>query len=93
MASAVPPPNPFKRKRAALPPLPTDRVSRSAAAAAADDDDEEERHPAKALPPSSAKPSGAITALSQMPAARCANACTAKALDLQRSSNREAFLA
>jgi hypothetical protein len=93
MASAVPLPNPFKRKRAALPPLPTDQVSRSAAAAAADDNDEEERHLAEALPPSSAKPSGAITALSQMPAARRADARTAKALDLQRSSNREAFLA
>ena len=84
MASAVPPPNPFKRKRAALPPLPTDRVSRSAAAAAADDDDddEEERHLAKAFPPSSAKPSGAIMALSQIPTACYTNACTAKALDL-----------
>jgi hypothetical protein len=82
MASAVPLPNPFKQKRAALPPLPTDQVSRSAAAAAADNDNEEERYLAKALPPSFAKPSGAITALSQMLAACCANACTSKALDL-----------
>ena len=84
MAFAVPLPNPFKQKRAALPPLLTNQVSCSAAAAVANNDDnnKEERYLAKALPPSSAKPSRAITALSQMPTARYANACTAKALDL-----------
>ena len=64
-----------------------------AAAAADDDDDGDEYHPAQALPATSAKPSGAITALSKMPAARGADARTTKALDLQRSSNREAYLA
>jgi hypothetical protein len=90
----------FKRKRTALPALPTDRVSRSVAAATtstttqpaahaavAAEDDEEEHHLAEALPPTSTKPSGAIKALSQMPAARHADACTTKTLDLQRSSN------
>jgi hypothetical protein len=77
--TSVPLPNPFKRKRTALPSLPTDRVSRSAAAAASlarpaapaataaandNDNDDKEQHLAEALPPSSAKPSGAITALS-----------------------------
>jgi hypothetical protein len=88
-------PNPFKRKRTALPPLPTNQVSRSAAAALAqpaapaapaaaddNDDNEKERYLAKAFPPSFAKPFGTITALSQMSAARRVNACTAKALDL-----------
>ena len=66
MAFAVPLPNPFKQKRAALSPLPTNQVSCSAAAAAANDNNnnEEERHLAKALPPSSAKPFRAIMALS-----------------------------
>jgi Protein of unknown function (DUF3716) len=106
------PPAPLKRKRTALPALPTDRVSRSARAAAAADpttytttqpaappappvsaSDSDEYHPAEALPPTSKKTTGAITAFSQMRAARRADARTSKTLDLQRSSNREAYLA
>jgi hypothetical protein len=75
-------------------PAPAPAPAAAAAAAADDDgDDDDEYHPAQALPATSAKPSGAITALSKMPAARRADARTTKALDLQRSSNREAYLA
>jgi hypothetical protein len=55
--------------------------------------DSDDYHPAQALPPTSNKTTGAITAFSQMRAARRADARTSKALELQRSSNREAYLA
>jgi hypothetical protein len=58
-----------------------------------DDDDKEPRHLAEALPPSSSKPSGAFTALSNMPALRRAETRSNGALNLYRSSNREAFVA
>jgi hypothetical protein len=95
--TSVPLPNPFKRKRTALPSLLTDQVSCFAAAAASpawpaapaavvaannDNNNNKEQHLAKAFPPSFAKPFGAIIALSQMLAACCANVCTAKALNL-----------
>jgi predicted cobalt transporter CbtA len=54
----------------------------AAAAAAATAKDEEEYHPAEAFPPTSTKPSGAITALSKKPAVRRADAYTTKTLDL-----------
>ena len=77
---------------AALPT--TNTPQRAARAAAAEEEEEEEEyHPAEALPPTSKKASGAITAFSQMRAARHADPRTSKTLELQRSSNREAYLA
>jgi hypothetical protein len=56
-------------------------------------DGEDDYHPAQALPPTSNKTTRAITALAQMPSARAAEQRTTKALDLQRNSNRESYLA
>jgi hypothetical protein len=82
-----------------VPPT-TNTLWRAAPAAAAEEEEEEEEveeeeeyHPAEALPPTSKKASRAITAFSQMHAVRRADARTSKTLELQRSSNREAYLA
>jgi hypothetical protein len=64
-------------------PAPAPAPAHAAAAAVDDDDnDDDEYHLAQALLATFTKPSGAIMALSKMPAARRANACTTKALDL-----------
>jgi hypothetical protein len=97
---AAPPTNGVSRSAAAAAtadpaaPSTTNTPQRAARAAAAEEEEEEEEyHPAEALPPASKKASGAIMAFSQMRAARHADPRTSKTLELQRSSNREAYLA
>lgn len=54
--------------------------------------DPEAYHPVQALPPSTTTPSAAFTALAAMPPLRVANLRRERAMDLGRTSNREAFL-